>query len=78
MTTTAHANSPVRSCRTCVHCVPDNLRPRFDHCSRFVGYCSVETKFDFACGRDLKEWRPIPPPKPRRSLRQWFVDTFTA
>lgn len=72
-------NSPVKCCRTCVHCRIDYLFPTdvlFDKCDRFSGFCSEATRGE--CGRQLSEWRQKPPKPPRRSLRQWLYDLFWA
>ncbi len=79
MTAQTYLNSPVRSCATCIHNRPDtNLPdwPKFDYCQRWHSYSDISMRN--YCGTDLREWRPIPPHPPRRSLRQWFHDTFLA
>lgn len=71
--TGTYLNSPVKNCRTCVHCVRDRLGASYDHCNLFQYYCSIAVHHDL-CGYDLKAWRAIPPKPPRRSFRQWLYD----
>ena len=80
--TAQYSNSPIRNCQTCVHCVKASygLPGEFDKCMRWHRFCEFAVMNSHAgmpgCGEDLREWRAIPPPKPKRSLRQWFMDVF--
>lgn len=82
MSTTTYANSPVKSCSTCVHCVTDRYGSMFDKCDRFRMNCEFALNDKFAghqtCGTNLREWRPKPPAPPKRSLRQWLYDLLIA
>lgn len=69
-------NSPVKSCRTCAHCIRDfTFGTDFDHCGRFKHYCSTSIAMDHLCGRELSEWKAKPP---RRGLFRWLYDLFFA
>lgn len=81
MKQTQYLNSPVRTCVTCVHRVPDGYlsdHERFDHCRKYQQYCSVAVMFEDDCGVNRRSWQQKPPPKPRRSLRQWLYDLIWA
>lgn len=73
MLTETYHNSPIKNCRTYVHCVKDGSLPTYDHCSRFSLYCT--NAVSFKCGLNLSGWQPKPP---RRSLRQFLHDVFWA
>lgn len=63
-------NSTVRNCQTCAH--------RDGRLCCLTGY-SWELQRQLpssACDVRLSGWHPIPPSKPRRSLRRWLLDLF--
>lgn len=77
MNTQTYANSPLKSCDTCIYQVGfcgDNKR-----CSRCGFFCEVQRMFasahDSQCDANFSGWRPHPK---RRSLRAWLYDTFLA
>jgi len=77
MTTQApHLNSQVKNCQNCVHCKPDWMGETYDKCRKFQKFCETCVTYSHLCGPSLSGWRPIPPKPPRRSLRQWLIDTF--
>lgn len=83
MSVTAYHNSPARSCENGIHRreAMSGLS-EYDTCKRFHTFCQYAVKENWAgnqmCGRDLSEWRPIPPTPSPRSLRQWIYDKFFA
>lgn len=78
MSTQTYLNSPVRSCRTCVHREASKLNPAFDRCGRWQVYCSTAVGFSNLCGDSLAQWRSASPKPPRRSLRRWLYDLLFA
>lgn len=77
-----YLNAPVKSCSTCVHCVPDEyLGEEWSECRRWRCSTRAAVFFRNCCGKELREWRakpPEPPAKQRRSLRQWLYDFLWA
>lgn len=71
MTSKTYANSPVKSCKTCVHYRADSLGPVWGDCMRWQCMTMTAVRVATACGPQLRDWRQKPP---SRSLRQWFYD----
>lgn len=74
MTSTTYANSPVKSCQTCVHHEPRSGDSYFSRCNRWQHYCSTSVGHEGFCGASLRAWQQRPPKPPLRSLRQWIYD----
>ena len=73
-------NTPIRNCLNCAHSFEafGGFAPS-RQCIRTGKYCTTQCKFpDEECDSNFSGWQPLPPKPPRRSLRQWFIDTFTA
>lgn len=58
-------NAPVKNCATCAHHFHGK-------CAKF-GFYYTEAAIH---GCNFIQWQPKPPKPPRRSLRQWIIDTF--
>lgn len=82
MQTAQYHNAPLRNCTTCAHWAKSSNGEVFDKCRRFQTYTAFALhdtwKGESTCGGELREWRPKPPPRPRRSLRQWLYDLLFA
>lgn len=75
-----YLNAPVKSCHTCVHCVPDKyLGEAWSDCRRWRLLTRFAVHSEDCCGKELKGWKAKPPESPtRRSLRQWLYDLLWA
>lgn len=71
--TTTHANSPIKSCKTCAHCQYNShmngiyskcAKYGFKHCENCIGDCQY------------RFWVAIPPRPRRRSFRQWLYEVI--
>lgn len=72
MITDTYLNSIPKGCQTCRFKNWSSLGPEFWTCGKYGGnYCSISLR---QCNK-FEGWSPA---HPRRSIRQWLVDTFIA
>lgn len=73
-----YLNSPVKTCDNCAY------QRKADYgmmeCARPGHLCEIERMWSMfpmtQCDENWSGWRPRPQKPPRRSLRQWLLDTF--